>query len=147
MLGINKLTSAIEALTVQVKRIADSLTRPPNPIGPFRARLISEGNHMLIYEFDLPQLPAGNHPDVTHGRVALTFNGEVQPEVKTEIGQAVLSPVKIEQGTNVAGDFAFVDDAGNPSANPTELTPFTASDTIPPPDAVGGFGARMVGEE
>ena len=102
---------------------------------------------MLTYSVDLPSLPdVPAAADVVKGVLQLIFNGVAQPPIDTTVGQTTIDSVEIEQDTQVEGNFVFMDDAGNVSHSPTVLTPFTATDTIPPPDAVGGLGMHAVSE-
>jgi hypothetical protein len=139
-----KLNRTLKRIERLLKRIAGA----ENPVGQLTATLISEENEMLIYNFALPQLPDPSNPgDTAKGLVRLSFGGVEQASVETTVGQVSLDGVRIPQGAVVTGSFVFVDDAANESAVPVVLTEFTASDTIPPPDATGTFSATLVGEE
>lgn len=139
--AVVKLVLTQQDLVKQIKR----LIGPPRPVGQIKFKIKGELDMAIVYDVDLPQLP-GEQGDVVKGVLSLLYNSEPGIEVETAIGQLVVEGITIEEGVEVTGKFYFVDDAGNPSENPTEVVPFTVVDTIAPPDAVGGLGFRAVGE-
>lgn len=159
MFGIESLTRAVDRNTAAVDRhttalyalgeLLERMIGPPSPAGQFRLNQMGKDSGMLVYNADLPQLPA-DHPqaaDTVSGRIRLFYDDVEQPAIDTPLGATVHEGIRIPEGTRVRGQFAFVDNSGNESTNPTVLTEFTASDTIPPPDAEGGFGLTAVAEE
>jgi hypothetical protein len=163
MLGIPDLTRAVINLGLRMERVSTRLSEaidahtkalyrlmgPPAPQGPITFRVTGEADMAIVYEADLPQLPA-DHPqnaDVVRGEIRLQFDGAAQAPIETAIGATTHAGIRVPEGTLVSGEFVFIDNASNPSVNPVALAPFTASDTVPPPDAEGGFGLRAVGEE
>jgi hypothetical protein len=101
----------------------------------------------LVYSASLPSLPdVPEAADVVRGELKLKYDGVDQPAVETA-RDATAVEIRVAQGVLVEASFGFVDDAGNPSANPVVAQPFTAIDTIAPPDAVGGLGFTLVSEE
>lgn len=147
---LGKLLVEAKAANWILKYIARGVRRlngPPSPVGQLTFRQTSKENSMLVYELDLPKTPSvPEAADVVGGRIRLSFDGADAQVVETAKDQT-LATVKVKQGATVDASFVFVDDAGNESKNPLVLPQFTATDTIPPPDAVEGFGARLVSEE
>lgn len=132
----------------EVLRLLKRIAGATDPIGLIAFKQTGEDNNMLGYKVTLPTLDP-NDPqskDVVKGLLRLVLNDTPQPDIETAPGQLVIDEFPIEQGTSVAGDFVFVDDAGNLSKNPVAIVPFTASDTIPPPNPIGGVGFENISE-
>lgn len=147
-----KFTFRCDALDTLALVARHTYRWPPavNPVGSLTPQLTGELDMSnLIYDFDLPTLPTDDPAaaDVVRGELRLSFDGVAQAAIETAKDATVAAGVRVAQGVAVTGLFTFIDDAGNESEHSVELTGFTAADTIPPPDAVGGLGARLVGEE
>ncbi len=167
MLGIPQLTAAVDRLTRQAERnanglfaVARALNRligPVNPIGTFRARIIGETSvDKFRLQFDLPPLQTVEEnpeaADVVKGRVIPIHDGVAQEGILTEITDTFVNypPAGVEgiaKGVMFSASFAWLDNEGTPSEHPLLIPEFEIKDNVPPPDPVGGFGARIVAEE
>ncbi len=98
---------------------------------------------MLIYNITVPAAV----PGVASGLLKLQFGDAVQSPIATAVDQTVVSGVRIPEGTEVSGSFAFVRSNGNVSEVPALLALFTAVNTLPAPNPEGAVTAVLVGEE
>ncbi len=143
-LTVAEHTSALQSLTAVLRRFLG----PPSPTGKLIFVLQGEQEMGLVYDVTLPALPeVPEAADVIGGRLSLKFDGVDQPVIETAVGQKFVNGVIVAQGAIVDVSFSFVDDAGNVSVNPLVLPTFTATDTIPPPDAVDGLAVTLIGEQ
>lgn len=93
---------------------------------------------MLVYALSLP---AANAPDVVKREVTEVVDGGAPRVFEATDGQEV----KYVQDSAVKLSLVDIDDAGNRS-EPSGVFEFTATDTIPPPQA-GQVGVTIVREE
>lgn len=147
---IEKLDFSINTLQLSVDELIDLIRVPIVPVGDITFTPISERDNKMIFRVGLPQLPADatqkDRDEIVRGELRLVYDGVAQPAIETALDQQTVDNVEIAEGVAVEGMFGYVDNAGNFSAMPVLLTPFTVADTIPPLNPVGEISMTVTGE-
>jgi hypothetical protein len=136
-------TVALDRANELLSKLLDRLRNLPDP-GPLTLSVTSEEENMLKFRIQLPSEPDG--ADIASGELTVKIGDDPEQTIATTKGQTEVADLRGAQGARVSASFVYIDDAGNRSEHPSQLTGVELLDTIPPPDA-GALGIQVTGEE
>jgi hypothetical protein len=125
----NSLTKELISVS---RQILERLRNLPDP-GPLSFLVTQEDGTMLTFKINLPKLP-DDPGDIASGKLTVTIGDSEAATIETTKEQTEVVGLTGEQGNRVLASFVYIDDAGNPSKNPSTID-VVLSDTIPPADA------------
>lgn len=141
--GIGLLVMEVDELNAKLAKLLDRLRDLPDP-GPISLTVTKELGTMLQFKITLPALP--DPPgDIVSGLLKVTIGDGPEQSFPTEKDQTEVTGLSGEQGQAVNAQFAWIDDANNPSANPSKFENVILADTIAPPDP-GALGLVVTAE-
>lgn len=141
----NSLLASVDKRLSRVERFLEKIALVLNPIPNPGVLQVVLGENMadnLTFKVLLPTLESPG--DVESGELTVIV-GEGEPQViATAVEDTEVTGLEGPQGETVVLSFVYVDDAGNKSEAPAELT-LVLEDTIPPQNP-GSLGVEVVSE-